>query len=133
MSAKQKKVAHAVKKWSDSDIKKAFLEVDAGNSIRKTAEKYDMSEGTLRFRLRMKTKGKSLIGSGKSTILNQAAEEQLANVLEQSVILTSVLQENKLKILFKNTSATMNLKHPSKMIAQRKIGFEHSWLGTNYQ
>ena len=76
MSTKQKNVRS--KKWDEKDIEKAFLEVDAGNSMRKTAEKYGMSEGTLRCRLKMKKEGQSLIGSRRSTILSQAAEEQLA-------------------------------------------------------
>ena len=76
MSTKQKNVRS--KKWDKKDIEKDFLEVDAGNTMRKTAEKYGMSEGALRCRLKMKKEGKSLIGSGRSTVLSPAAEEQLA-------------------------------------------------------
>ena len=68
-----------MEKWDEKDIEKAFLEVDAGNSMQKTANKYGMSEGTLRCHLKMKKEGKSLIGSGRSTILSQAAEEQLTS------------------------------------------------------
>ena len=110
MSTKQKNV-HS-KKWDKKDIEKAFLEVDAGNSMRKTAEKYGMSEETLH-------------GSGRSTILSQAAEEQLAKPIGTICSLGFSPTREQIKILFKNMSPTMNLEHPLKMVTPGKIGFEH--------
>ena len=59
MATNRKKIV--LKQWSEKDIEDAFLEVDAGKSIRKTAEKYGTSEGTLRYRINMTKKGKALL------------------------------------------------------------------------
>ena len=77
MPRKQSKIVSG-KKWSEEDVEKSFVEVEAGNSIRKTAAKYGMSEGILRYHLEMKKEGKSLTGSGKTTAIGQDTEQQLA-------------------------------------------------------
>ena len=45
MATKQKKIVS--KQGSEKDIEDAFLEVDAGKSIRQMAKKSGVSEGTL--------------------------------------------------------------------------------------
>ena len=85
-----------------------------------------MSEGTLRYCINMKKKGRSFVRSGWSTTLSPDAEEQLAKCIGAIRNLGFSPSESKLKILFKHTSTTMNSKHPSKMVAQGKTDFEHS-------
>ena len=48
------------KNWSSKDIDQALAEIQSGQSIRSTASKYGMSEGTLRYRSKLLEKGETL-------------------------------------------------------------------------
>ena len=54
------------KTWTEENVKQALEEVkNRSVSIRATAKKYGMTEGTLRKRIKMKEENKSIVGGGR--------------------------------------------------------------------
>ena len=54
------------KTWTEENVKQALEEVkNRSVSIRATAKKYGMTEGTLRKRIKMKKENKSIVGGGR--------------------------------------------------------------------
>ena len=52
---------------TEEDVKKALEEVENSSvSIRATAEKYGMTEGTLRKRIKMKEENTYIVGGGRN-------------------------------------------------------------------
>ena len=54
------------KAWTEEDVKKALEEVENRSvSIRATAKKYGMTEGTLRKQIKMKEENTYIVGGGR--------------------------------------------------------------------
>ena len=54
------------KTWTEEGVKQILEEVkNRSVSIRATAKKYGMTEGTLRKRIKMKKENKSIVGGGR--------------------------------------------------------------------
>ncbi|XP_065064643.1 uncharacterized protein LOC135690884 [Rhopilema esculentum] len=69
------------KNWSSKDIDQALAEIQSGQSIRSTASKYGMSEGTLRYRSKLLEKGETLQKKGRPTAFDEETERKLASCI----------------------------------------------------
>ena len=75
-----KKSERAVKRWSDHDLEQALLEIQTGKSIRSTASKYGMAEGTLRYRSKQLERGEAAT-MGRPTAFSEETEKELASCI----------------------------------------------------
>ena len=88
---------------------------NTNTSVLSVAKKYGMAEGTLRYRLNLKKKGKKFVGSGRQPILNLEEERKLAGIIstmlnvglaptkdERRLLVHEYVRLDNLKNLFKN-------------------------------
>ena len=69
---------HKPTRWDKEAIEKSLLDVSCGESIRKTAAKFGMSESSLRWRKKKLESGETSIGSGRKNTLSKEEEKALA-------------------------------------------------------
>ena len=108
------KVKHAKiqKHWMEDDLEMALAEVASGKSNVHAANKYGMSEGILRHRMKLKLAGKSLVGSGRRPTLEQREEMQLASCIGSMCRLGFSPTRGQIKDLVQNYVCIHELKTP---------------------
>lgn len=106
----RKQTKTIMKRWTDDDADKSLMEIAAGNSIRKTAAKYGMSEGILRRRLKMKKEGKSSTRPGRPTTLDKDAEQHLVKCIGTMCSLGSSPTRSQISDLVQEYVRSHNLK-----------------------
>ena len=101
--------------WDRDDIECALREIETTNaSVLSVAKKYGMAEGTLRYRLTLKKKGKEFVGSGRHPILTLEEERELAGIISTMSNVGFAPTKDEIRLLVHEYVRLNNLKNPFK-------------------
>ena len=91
------------KTWTKEDVKQALEEVENRSvSIRATAKKYGITEGTLRKRIKMKKENKFIVGGGRPPTFDKAVEKELTECISTMSKLGFSPNKSQLKDIVQN-------------------------------
>ena len=110
-SKKQKRIIKQIT-WNEVDMNNALLAVTSGNSIRSTAAKYGMSEGDLRYRMKLNEAGREVSTAGRHPTLDADAESQLAKCIGSLCRLGFSPTCDQIKDMVKDYVIEHNIKNP---------------------
>ena len=101
------------KTWTEEEVKQALEEVENRSvSIRATAKKYGMTEGTLRKRIKMKKENKSIAGGGRPPTFDKDVEKELTECISTMCKLGLSPKNSQLKDTVQNYVTANNIHTP---------------------
>ena len=101
------------KTWTEEDVKQALEEVENRSvSIRATAKKYGITEGTLRKRIKMKKENKFIVGGGRPPTFDKDVEKELTECISTMYKLGFSPNKSQLKDIVQNYVMANNIHTP---------------------
>ena len=111
---KKRKSKRPTKNWGEEHVAQALVEIASGNSIRSTAVKYGMSDGLLRWRIKMKHNNEVLKVAGRRKTLTSEQEQELAKCINAMCKTGFSPTRAEIKNLVKEYVQLHNIKTPFK-------------------
>ena len=98
------------KTWTEEGVKQILEEVkNRSVSIRATAKKYGMTEGTLRKQIKMKKENESIVGGGRLSTFDKDVKKELTECISTMSKLGFSPNRSQLKDIVQNYVTTNNI------------------------